>query len=126
MLTVIKGFHITLAALSILGFVLRGTWMLQRSAHLERQAVRVVPHFVDTLLLATGIILALGYTVNPAVQTWLAAKLLAIVLYIVLGIVALRAGRRNRAAGGVAFAAAVLAFAYIVSVAITKTPTPFV
>ena len=113
------------AALSIAGFVLRGSWMLADSPMLARRWVRVAPHVVDTVLLASAIALAWMLRAAPFADGWLTAKVFGLIAYIVLGTVALKRGR-TRAVRATAFALALLAFAYIVSVAVTKNPFPFI
>jgi len=119
----LKLLHVTLAAVSLLGFVARGVLALRGSGVLARRWVRVAPHVIDTLLLATGVIMAVRYSISPAAQPWLAAKLAAIVAYIVLGSLALKRARtpRGRAA---AFAGALAMFGYVVAVALTRNPWP--
>ena len=60
----------------------------------------------------------------PFVAGWLTAKLLALVAYIGLGLVALRLGP-TRAVRAVAFIAAVTAFGYMLAVAFTRSPLPW-
>ena len=60
---------------------------------------------------------------SPGSQPWLAAKLCALVAYIVLGTIALKRGK-TPAVRGAAFALAVLVFGYIVAVAVTKQAWP--
>lgn len=118
----LKHLHITLVALSLSLFAIRGVWLLARSPRLQQRWVRITPHIIDTLLLTAGLSLAVYTGQNPAQQPWLAAKLLALPLYIGLGIVAFRTqreGTRRVALGG-----AVLCAAYMVTVAITKSPWP--
>lgn len=122
MLVVIKGLHILLAALSVSGFVARGYGLVQGAAWLDAAAVRASARVVDAVLIISGLILALGLTVNPLVQTWLGWKLIAIVIYVALGVVALRVGRRNLPLGAFAFMLALLAFTYVVATAVTKDP----
>jgi uncharacterized membrane protein SirB2 len=55
---------------------------------------------------------------------WLTAKVVALVAYIVLGAVALKYGR-TKAVRSVALVAAILTFAYIVAVAVTRNPLFF-
>ena len=117
----LKHLHVTFAALSGLLFLLRGIWMLSGSQRLQQRWVKIVPHIVDTLLLASAIGLAIVSSQYPGQQTWLTAKLLALVAYIVLGIIALKRGR-TRQVRTAAFAGALACFAYIVAVAVTKTP----
>jgi uncharacterized membrane protein SirB2 len=120
----LKHFHIGCAALSGALFLLRGTWMLRASPLLQGTWVRIVPHVVDTLLLASAIGLAIWSHQYPGQQPWLTAKLLALLGYIVLGSVALKRGRTKEQRQA-AFAAALALFAYIVMVAVTKRPFPF-
>lgn len=119
----LKTLHVACVALSVSGFVLRFGCTIVRPAVLQVRAVRIVPHAVDTVLLVSGIVLAwqLG---GAGVRAWLPAKVTALILYIVLGGIALRRGGRH-ASGLAAAIAALMTIAYIVAVAIRKTPVPF-
>ena len=116
----IKHVHMSAAALSIALFVLRGAWMLWSPARLRLPWVRVVPHVIDTVLLASALWLAwqLG---AAGTHGWLAAKVLGLLVYIVLGTIALKRGRTRRVRAA-AFIAAIATFGYIVMVAVTKSP----
>jgi uncharacterized membrane protein SirB2 len=59
------------------------------------------------------------------VHGWLTAKVLGLLAYIVLGSIALKRGR-TRGQRILAFAAALLAAAYVVSVALTRDPLGFI
>jgi uncharacterized membrane protein SirB2 len=120
----LKHVHMSCAALSGAFFLLRGGWMLRASPLLQQAWVRRAPHVVDTALLASAIALAMSSAQYPLAQRWLTAKLLTLLVYIVLGSIALKRGatRRLRA---LAFAGAIMAFAYIVAVAATKNPLPW-
>lgn len=120
----LKHLHMACAALSISLFMLRGMWMLQASSMLQQRWVRVLPHLVDTVLLGSAITLAVISHQIPFAQPWLGAKVTALVLYIALGTVALKRGRTRRIRA-TAFAGAVLTFAYIVAVALTRQVLPF-
>jgi uncharacterized membrane protein SirB2 len=120
----IKQLHMGCAAVSLSLFLLRGAWMLKESVMLQRRWVRIVPHVVDTVLLGSAIMLVLISGQYPFAQAWLGAKVLALVLYIVLGVIALKRGPSLRARA-LAFGAALLTFAYIVMVAITRQAMPF-
>lgn len=117
----IKGVHVACVVLSGAGFLLRGFWMLRASPLLTSRPARLLPHLVDTLLLASALTLAVISGQYPFVQPWLTAKVLGLVAYIVLGSIALKRGR-SRNIRVAALAAAVLCFAYIVSVALTRSP----
>jgi uncharacterized membrane protein SirB2 len=120
----IKTLHVGAVATSYALFVLRGVWMIRASALLQARPVRIVPHVVDTVLLGSAIALAMMTRQYPFVSAWLTAKVLALVLYIALGMVALKRGRSKRVRV-VAWLAAQGVFLYIVTVALTRTPWGF-
>lgn len=117
----LKHVHMTFAVLSGALFLIRGLWMLAESTYLQQRWVRIAPHIVDTLLLASAIGLALWSSQYPGQSPWLSAKLVALVAYIGLGTVALKRGR-TRQVRALAFVAALACFAYILAVAVTKNP----
>jgi len=116
--------HGTFVVTSILLFVLRGGLMLADSPALAKPLLRVLPHVVDTLLLASALWLV-SVMHLPFLQTpWLVAKVVGLVLYIVLGSVALRRGRSRRVRV-TAFVLALVTVSWIVSVAILHHPAGF-
>lgn len=125
MYAALKIVHVSFAIVSIAGFVLRGVWMFGHSANLQRRIVRIAPHVVDTAFLISGIWLVVILHLAVREQAWLIAKLVALILYIVFGAIALRRGRtlQIRAA---AFVAALLAYLYIGGVALSRSPTSWV
>ena len=123
--SLLKDLHLACVVLSGGGFVLRGAWMMRGSPMLARRWVRVAPHLVDTALLASAIALAVMIGQYPLVHGWLTAKVLGLLAYIVLGTIALKRGR-TRGVRVAAFGGALLVFAYIVAVAITKSVVPYV
>ena len=120
----VKYVHVGSVVLSIAGFVARGALMLRASPLLQARFVRIAPHVVDTLLLASALWLAWMMRQYPFVHGWLTAKVLGLLVYIVLGSIALRRGR-TRPVRAAAFAGALLAAGYVVAVALTKDPLPF-
>ena len=116
--------HVGCAAISYTLFVVRGIWMMRGSALLQQRWVRTVPHVVDTILLATAIAMAIISRQYPLAQPWLTAKVIALVVYIALGMIALHYGRTKRVRI-TAWFAAVAVFAYIVAVAVTRNPLPW-
>ena len=118
---VLKHMHLTCVALSASGFALRGFWMLSDSPMLAQRWVRIVPHLVDTLLLGSAIALAVISAQVPFVHSWLTAKVIGLVLYILCGTMALKRGK-TKASRAVYFSLALLVFAWIVSVALTRSP----
>ncbi len=117
--------HAALALLSLSGFVLRGVWMMQGSTMLAQRWVKVSPHVVDTFLLLSGLALVLNYHIYPNEQPWLAAKLTALIAYIVVGSIALKRGK-TRVIRMTAFVAALAVFGYMLLVATTRSPLPMV
>ncbi len=120
----LKHFHMGCAAVSGSLFLVRGVWMLRASPQLQQRWVRIAPHLVDTLLLASAITLAVWSGQYPFAQSWLTAKLAALFGYIFLGAIALKHGRTKRVRA-CAFIGALALFGYIVAVALSKHPMPF-
>ncbi len=120
----IKHIHLTTVTITLALFVLRGIWMMADSPLLQMRWVRIVPHVNDTLLLASGLGLAIMLGQYPLVNGWLTAKLFGLILYIVLGTLAIKRGRTKRIRIA-AWIAALVVFGYIVTVAVTHDPFPF-
>jgi uncharacterized membrane protein SirB2 len=120
----IKHLHMTCAAISGSFFILRGIWKMRDSAMLQQRWVRITPHLVDTLLLASALTLAFWSGQYPFQQNWLTAKLLALLAYIAFGTIALKRGKTPLIRAW-AFAAAIFTFAYIVAVALSRQVVPF-
>ena len=121
----LKIIHVSFAILSIAGFVLRGVWMFGHSANLHRRIVRGAPHVVDTAFLISGIWLVVILHLVLREQAWLIAKLIALILYIVFGAIALTRGRTMRIRAA-AFVAALSAYLYIAGVALSRSPTSWI
>ena len=92
-----------------------------RSAWVRGRVAKTLPHGVDTVLLLSAVLLAWMLRLSPGATPWLAAKIIGLVVYIGLGMLALRPGRPVRVRA-LAWIAALLTFAWIVSVALTKSP----
>jgi uncharacterized membrane protein SirB2 len=120
----LKAVHVASAALSIAGFTARGVLMLRDSPWLQSKFARVVPHVVDTVLLGSAIALAWMSAQYPFAQSWLTAKVLALIAYIALGTVALKRGR-TKAVRATAFLLALAVFLYLLSVAMTRQAAGF-
>lgn len=116
----VKTVHVTFVALSFAGFFIRGIWMLKDSPLLQQKWVRISPQVVDTVLLVSAIILAVQLRMSPMEQPWLMAKIIALLAYIAVGLVALRLGRSKRTRL-VAWLFGLVIFLYIVSVALSKS-----
>ena len=117
----LKTVHVCCAIASGSGFLLRGVWMLIDSPRLQARWVRVFPHVVDTGLLATAIALATISGQYPVAQSWLSAKVIGLVAYILCGTMALKRGK-TKAVRASFLVVALMIFAYIVLVAINRSP----
>jgi uncharacterized membrane protein SirB2 len=102
-------------------FFMRGCMMLAGLPAANHVALRRISMVVDSLLLAAAIALTTIIHQYPFVQAWLTAKVVLLVVYIVLGVFALRRGR-TRTIRATCFAAAMIVFLFIVSVA--RAPNP--
>lgn len=124
MYILLKHLHLTCITLSIALFILRFFWRKQKSTMLQKKWVKILPHSIDTLLLASAISMAWIASINPLEQSWLAAKILALLAYIVAGTFAIKRAQSARAQN-ISFALAMLCFAYIIAVAISKQVAPW-
>ena len=117
----LKTVHQTAVVCSITGFFVRGAASLAGGAWVQARWAKTSAELIDTVLLLSAVALAWMALLNPIRTPWLLAKILALVVYVAFGVVALRPGlpRPLRVA---AWLAALATVGYIVSVAITKTP----
>lgn len=120
----LKHLHVTCVVLSGLGFSLRGWWMLTGSPLLRTRLARSVPHVVDTLLLGSALAMAWQSGQYPFAQNWLTAKFFGLLAYILCGTMALKRGRTPRQRL-LFLVLALVAFAYIVGVALMRSPLPY-
>ena len=119
----VKYIHVSCVVITFVLFFVRGLWMMSDSPQLQQKWTRRLPPVIDTILLGSAIMLAINMQQYPFVHAWLTAKVLALLLYIGLGMVAITYGP-TRKIKITAWIAAELCFIYIVMVAITKTPFP--
>ncbi len=120
----IKHLHVTCVVLSAAGFLLRGYWMMIRSSLLQSLPARVMPHIIDSALLISAIVLAVMIEQYPFAAGWVTAKVIGLVVYILLGTVALKRGK-TKSVRILAFIAAIAVYAWIVSVALSKDAAGF-
>lgn len=134
----LRAIHVTAVALSGMGFLARGAGAARAAGWVRSRAARTLPHVVDTLLLLSALGMLWVAHLSPWALGWLRAKIIGLVCYIGLGVVALRglrdAGAAHRGSVGssprsrrwvvslTAWVAALVVFIYIVSVAVTKNP----
>lgn len=117
----IKHIHVGAVLASGGFFLLRGLLMMQESTLLNSKFFRVVPHIIDTVLLLAAITLVVYLGSLPV---WVQVKIVALFVYIFLGVLAFRLAK-GYGARVLAFFLALAVFAFILSVAITKHPQGF-
>lgn len=93
----LKHLHVLLALISGLGFALRGFIRLVLGRPLAHPMMRIGPHVIDTLLLASGIALWVIMAYSPFAMGWFGLKLIGVVVYILLGIASFRMANRQAA-----------------------------
>lgn len=124
MYTGLTHLHTTFATLTILLFLLKGFWMVTGSAMVEKRWARIAPHIVYTLLLVTALAAAwMGWNWPVVPHGWINAKVIGLVGFIVLGIIATKPTRPvgTRVA---AYIGALLVYGYILMVALSKQALP--
>lgn len=121
MYLILKTIHVSSVVTSGTLFLLRGILMWRRSPWLQHRVLKVLPHLVDTVLLASAVGLTLVLHQYPFVQAWLTIKVLLLVAYVLIGSYALKRGRTLRQRR-VLFILALAIFLFIVSVALSHSP----
>jgi len=116
-----KDIHVVCVIVTFILFFVRGLWMIVDSDLLQRKWTKRVPPVIDTILLASAIVLTVTIHQYPFVHAWLTAKVVALLFYIGLGMLALTYGKTKKIRV-FNWLAAQLCFIYIVAVALTKKP----
>lgn len=119
----LKNLHVATVIVSYCLFFVRGVWMLADSPMLARRWVRIVPHVNDTVLLVAAIWLTTIIRQYPGTSGWLTAKVAGLIVYVLIGTVAIRRGPTKQVRA-TAWVAAQLVFFYIVAVALTHDANP--
>ena len=119
----LKDLHVATVILTGLLFVLRYYWMARERLADRGRWIGVLPHINDSLLLFSGIAMAVSIRQYPLTDAWLTAKLFALLAYIIIGSLALKRGstRRIRLWAGLG---ALACYLYIVAVALSHSPRP--
>ncbi|GGP86894.1 SirB2 family protein [Shewanella ulleungensis] len=91
----VKHSHMLLVALSVTFFIVRFVLNLRQSPIMEKKFVKVAPHVIDTFLLLSGFTLCFMIKQYPFVDPWMTEKIICVVAYIALGIMALKSNRNK-------------------------------
>lgn len=120
----IKNLHLITIYISITLFVLRFFLLQCQSGIMKQKWVKIVPHINDTLLLVSGVVLMTLTHFYPFVgyAPWMSEKLFGVLIYIVLGYIALSRKISHQGIRWGAFFAALFCFALVAVLAVTKTP----
>jgi uncharacterized membrane protein SirB2 len=116
--------HVSTALISITGFIIRGILHFSGSELVNRKWFKIAPHIIDTLLIVSAVALLIQSNLNILNTPWLLAKVIALFVYIGLGLVAFRFGK-TLLVRILAWSEAILVFAYILGVAVTRNPLVF-
>jgi len=117
----IKNLHIGLVSCSGTLFALRGLGVLAGTAWPMQAWARRLSVWIDVLLLSAGVSLWTLLGLNPAREHWLGVKLMLLLVYIVLGSIALKRGR-TRGQRALGYLAALAVFGFMVTVARAHHP----
>ncbi|QOY62417.1 SirB2 family protein [Lysobacter sp. H21R4] len=120
----IKSIHIAMAITSGLVFALRGAGVLAGMRWPHWLPVRWTSYTVDTALLTAALMLLTMLPGAMFANGWLTVKLLLLVVYIVLGVFAIKRGRTRLAKAGF-YVAALLTFGMVYSIARAHSPWGF-
>jgi uncharacterized membrane protein SirB2 len=117
--------HGLFVILSLIGFVTRGYWMLRECPTLQARWVKITPHIIDTLLLVTALWAAwLIFWSKGIHPDFITVKIIGLLAYIGLGVIALKRGK-TKATRALAWLAALAIYGYLIAVGITMHALPF-
>lgn len=91
----VKHTHLMFIALSISLFVIRFVLHIRQSDLMQKKFLKVAPHVIDTFLLVSGFTLCFMIKQYPFVDPWMTEKIICVVAYIALGIMALKSNRNK-------------------------------
>ncbi|EMF0717933.1 SirB family protein [Citrobacter freundii] len=123
--SVLLSIHLISIALSVGMLTLRFWWRYTDARLASARWTRIVPPIIDTILLFSGVALIVKTHILPFTEqgTWLTEKLFGVIIYIVLGFIALDYRRaRSQQARLIAFPLALVVLYIIIKLATTKIP----
>ena len=115
----VKHTHMAIAVLSLVLFYVRSFSRLGSGAIAKNKLVFIGSHATDTFLLISAFALMAIAKINPLEQTWLLEKIILVVAYIVLGIIASKQQKTSIKIVFLVVTTAVIAF--IGKLAVAKT-----
>lgn len=117
----IKTLHIATVYVTLLLFIGRGFRIYILNKPLVSRWLKILPHINDTILLITGILLAIRVQQYPFVHQWLTVKIICLIAYIILGMMAMKWLRATKA-GLISWVGAIAILLFMITVALNKQP----
>lgn len=124
MYALVKHIHLTAVAISLSLFILRFIWSLRGSTLLQQKWVKILPHVIDTLLLASALYLCFLISQYPFVDTWLTQKVIGVICYILMGLWTLK-WARTTSTKWMGFVGALVCLVLTAKIAVFKQPFLF-
>ena len=117
----IKWVHVAAVLASGGLFALRGALVLAGVRGAMAAPLRYLSYTIDTVLLTAAMMMLTALKLNPFVLPWLSVKLALLVVYVLLGSLALKRAHSRRARA-IWYVAALATFAFMYSVARSHHP----
>jgi len=122
----LKLIHISTVSISLILFISRAVLLFSQSPWLQHPALRILPHINDTILLVSAISMLVTAELIPNTENiWLVAKIVAMVVYIMLGMTLFK-WAKSMLSKQLVFILALLTYGYIICTAISKTINPLI
>lgn len=116
----LKQTHVILVICSVVFFQFR-YWYYRVNRRTPHKIIKIMPHLIDTLLFASGISLAVMAGFSPQNSAWLLFKLIALLAYIIFGMLAMKKSGTTQWLGYIVATTAVI---YMIFAATQKIPWP--
>jgi uncharacterized membrane protein SirB2 len=120
----VQAVHVVAVSVSVSLLVVRSVIGIRDSPTRVPRVLRILPHLVDTALLASAVLLSVMLQQYPFVAPWVTAKVLALLAYVGIGTVAVKRGR-TPAIRAIALAFALLIVGYMIGTALHHEPAPW-
>ena len=119
--SLIKLIHISTVSFTGFYFIIRGLSQFHHYQWYRKRWARRISQYNDTVLLLSGISMAVIIKQYPFVNGWLTAKFFLLLVYILLGMLSFY-WLHNKNQKMITWSFALLVYGYIIGVAINKNP----
>jgi len=117
----LKYIHILAVAASFALFFIRGVWLLQSYPPAPERWVRILPHVVDGLLVASALGMLAMAPATADYKGWMPVKLALIGLYVFLVVFVIRLAKAKWQRFA-AWLLALMVFLFVTSIAVLRNP----